>query len=58
MPSTRNLIEHHQKLQSAYGLKQDSSLFSILDMDAENVELSDSLNSLLNWLEKPGSDNE
>lgn len=58
LPSTRNLIEHHQKLQSAYGLEQDSSLFSILDMDADNVELSDSLNELLNWLEKSGSDNE
>ena len=58
LPSTRNLIEHHQKLQSAYGLVQESRLFSILDADAGNVETSDGLNSLLSWLEKAGSGNE
>ena len=58
LPSTRSLIEHHQKLQSAYDLQQDSNLFTILDADVDHMKMSDSLISLLSWLEKQGSDNE
>ena len=48
LPSTQSLIEHHQKMQSAYSLEQDCRLFSILDIDTEK---SDSLQDLLDWLE-------
>ena len=52
LPSTRRLIEHHQKLQSAYEIEQDSKLFTIVDVDDEHMKISGSIKSLLSWLEK------
>lgn len=55
LPSTQQLIAHHQQMQSAYELQQDSRLFSILDVDAEK---SGSLKELLSWLDQQADDNE
>ncbi|MCW9013275.1 MAG: type I-E CRISPR-associated protein Cas7/Cse4/CasC [Gammaproteobacteria bacterium] len=55
LPSSKALVNHHQQLQTAYGLQQDCKLFSILEVDAEKAG---GLKELINWLEHQDGSND